>query len=185
MRQYAAHTGALPAGIRAAQALQASLKSSPEASLHASWMLEEPPGKTAPPGLEPASASDAPSSGHASRPTRILVVDDEQLIADTLVRILNLSGFAATALYSGDAAIEALPMLCPDIVLTDVRMPGHNGIETGILIREQCPHTRVVLFSGQAGISDLMAQARQSGHGFELWPKPIHPRELVRRLREL
>ncbi len=167
MRQYAEHTWHLPTGLRAA------------------WMLEELRGKTAPDDDEAGTASGAASPEHGSRPTRILVVDDEQLIADTLVRILNLSGFVANALYSGDAAVQALPILCPDIVLTDVRMPGRNGIETGILIREQCPQTRVVLFSGQAGIGDLMDEARQNGYGFELWPKPIHPRELVRRLREL
>lgn len=116
---------------------------------------------------------------------RVLVVDDEHLIADTLARILNLSGFVAHAVYSGEAALEVLPSLCPDIVLTDVRMPGRNGIETGILVRAQCPQTRVVLFSGQAGVSDMMEQARSQGHGFELWPKPIHPKELVKRLREL
>ena len=123
--------------------------------------------------------------GHAAGHTRVLVVDDEQLIADTLARILNLNGFAASAVYNGDAALAALDTLCPDIVLSDVRMPGRSGIEIGILIRQQCPDTRVVLFSGQAGVSALMDQARQNGYGFELWPKPLHPRELVRRLREL
>lgn len=117
--------------------------------------------------------------------TRILVVDDEQLIADTLARILNLNGFAANAVYSGDAALATLDTFCPNIVLSDVRMPGRSGIEVGILIRQQCPDTRVVLFSGQAGVSALMDQARENGYGFELWPKPLHPRELVRRLREL
>jgi CheY-like chemotaxis protein len=132
--------------------------------------------------------SREPSSTNRQRSeqkTRILVVDDEQLIADTLVRILNLSGFEATAAYSGESALDLLPELCPEIVLTDVKMPGRNGIETGILIRERCPDIRVVLFSGQAGVGDVIEEARGSGHGFELWRKPIHPRELVRRLREL
>ncbi len=117
-------------------------------------------------------------------PIKILIVDDEQLIADTLSHILNRSGFAAKAVYSSDAALAALPELCPDIVLTDVHMPGRNGVETGILIRRQCPQVRVVLFSGQAGISGLMQKALHEGYSFELWPKPIHPKELVRRLRE-
>ena len=144
-------------------------------------------------GKERSEASLAASADHSEesssptgkrRPQRILIVDDEQLIADTLVRILNLNGFAASAVYSGESALEAIESFCPDIVLTDVRMPGRNGIETGILIRKQCPEIRVVLFSGQAGVSDLMRQARHNGHGFELWPKPLHPKELVRRLRE-
>ncbi len=167
MWQQAEHPWQLPVGIRA------------------EWVLDRLLGKTPPHGAEPTSTEGPGLTGHESRPTRILVVDDEQLIADTLTRILNLSGFVASALYSGDAAVEAVPVFCPDIVLTDVRMPGRNGIETGVLIRERCPQTRIVLFSGQAGIGDLMDEARQNGHGFELWPKPIHPRELVRRLREL
>ncbi len=133
--------------------------------------------------LQPAEHGDA-SPTERSRSQRILIVDDEQLIADTLVRILNINGFTASAAYSGDSALDALHGFCPDIVLTDVRMPGRNGIETGILIRKECPETRVVLFSGQAGVSDLMQQAHRDGYGFELWPKPLHPKELVRRLRE-
>ncbi len=138
----------------------------------------------------PSASSPGPgraneTGDHAADHTRVLVVDDEQLIADTLARILNLNGFVASAVYSGDAALATLDTLCPDIVLSDIRMPGRSGIEVGILIRQQCPDTRVVLFSGQAGVSTLMDQARQNGYGFELWPKPLHPRELVRRLREL
>jgi len=117
-------------------------------------------------------------------PVKILIVDDEQLIADTLSHILNKSGFAAKAVYSGEAALASVPELCPDIVLTDVHMPGRDGIETGILIRQRCPKTRVVLFSGQSGISDSMEKMLREGYGFELWLKPIHPKELVRRLRE-
>lgn len=118
-------------------------------------------------------------------PRRVLVVDDEQLIADTLVRILNLNGFVAEAVYSGEAALDVAIAMCPEIVLTDVRMPGRNGIETGILIRHHCPNTQVVLLSGQAGIGDMMEQARNAGHPFELWSKPIHPRDLLNRLRDL
>jgi CheY-like chemotaxis protein len=131
-----------------------------------------------------APLSGAQADGLESGP-RILVVDDEQLIADTLVRILNLSGFVATAAYSGSSAIAMAPTLCPDMVLTDVRMPGMNGVETGLLIREGCPEVRVVLFSGQASVGDARGETPEQGHGFELWRKPIHPRELVRRLREL
>ena len=136
-------------------------------------------------GEKPQSSEAAsPSTAGLAAPlTKVLIVDDEQLIADTLSHILNKSGFVAKAVYSGEAALAALLKFYPDIVLSDVRMPGRNGIETGILIRQQCPQVRVVLFSGQAGISDLMQKEMQEGYGFELWPKPIHPKELVQRLR--
>ncbi len=147
------------------------------------WNSEENASEPVPRQVGASGERQDATNDSSSRQLRILVVDDEMLIADTLVRILNLNGFAATAVYSGEAALAASPGFCPDIVLTDVRMPGRNGIETGILIRQQCPSTRIVLFSGQAGVSGLMDQARRDGHNFELWPKPIHPKELVRRLR--
>ncbi len=125
------------------------------------------------------------ASGKLGLPLRrVLIIDDEKLIANTVVRILNLNGFDAVPAYSGDAALELIDTFCPHIVLTDVRMPGKNGIEVGNLIRERCPSTRVVLFSGQAGVSNLIDAAR-NGHGFELWSKPLAPPELVRRLRAL
>ena len=154
--------------------------------LQASWnelSLDTAGSPPADDGAPKVAATPAPRD--PLHPTRVLIVDDEPLIADTLKRILNLNGFVAEAVYSGDAALAALPALCPDIVLSDVRMPGRNGIETGILIRNSCPSTRVVLFSGQAGVSELMDEARRSGYGFDLWPKPIHPRELIKRLRTL
>jgi CheY-like chemotaxis protein len=147
--------------------------------------VDDPRPGSVTPASSQTGSSPASSANSISRPRRILVVDDEQLIADTLVRILNLSGFSAQAAYSGDAALATLATVCPDIVLTDVSMPGRNGIETGHLIRRQCPRTRIVLFSGQAHIDDLLDRSRGDGQSFELWPKPIHPRELVRRLREL
>ncbi len=148
------------------------------------WQLQEASGNN--PVLKPVDnwQAFASASDKGSRRSRILVVDDERLIADTLAHILNLSDFVAQAVYSGEAALEILPSLCPDIVLTDVRMPGKDGIATGIEIRKRCPHTRVVLFSGQASANELIENVRQDGHGFELWSKPIHPRELVKRLRE-
>ena len=119
------------------------------------------------------------------RTLRVLVVDDEKLIADTVTHILNKNGFTASCVYNGEAALASVQEFCPDIVLSDVRMPGRNGVETAIMIQEKCPNTRIVLFSGQASTSPLVDQARKQGYNFTLLPKPIHPRELAQRLREL
>ena len=137
-----------------------------------------------PSSAETQSIHDAWSTPNqdAGRPLRILVVDDERLIADTLAYILNQNGFTAKAAYSGEAALALVSELCPDILLTDVHMPGRDGIETAMLMREQCPDLRVVLLSGQVWSSGGIEEVEQSA-GFELWPKPIHPHELVQRLR--
>lgn len=114
---------------------------------------------------------------------RILVVDDEALIADTIVQILNRNGFIAEAAYSGAQAIELAERYCPELVLTDVLMPEVDGVEAAIAIRELCPETRIVLFSGQAATVEILARARERGHTFELLPKPIHPTQLIKHLR--
>ena len=115
---------------------------------------------------------------------RILVVDDEALIADTIVQILNRNGFIAEAAYSGAQAIELAKKYCPELVLSDVMMPNVDGVEAAIAIRELCPETRIVLFSGQAATVEILARARERGHNFELLPKPIHPTQLIKHLRD-
>ena len=114
---------------------------------------------------------------------RILVVDDEVLIADTIVQILNRNGFIAEAAYSGTQAIDLARRHCPALVLSDVMMPQVDGVEAAIAIREHCPETRIVLFSGQAATVEILARARERGHNFELLPKPIHPTQLIKHLR--
>lgn len=115
---------------------------------------------------------------------RILVVDDEKIIADTIVQILNRNGFIAEAAYSGEEAIETARRSCPELVLSDVLMPQIDGVEAAIAIRKHCPDTRIVLFSGQAATVEILARARERGHTFELLPKPIHPTQLIKHLRE-
>ena len=135
----------------------------------------------------PVIASEVESGHHADheRPApRILVVDDEVLIADTIVQILNRNGFIAEAAYSGQDAIELARRYCLDLVLSDVMMPHVDGVEAAIAIREHCPDTRIVLFSGQAATVEILARARERGHEFELLPKPIHPTQLIKHLRQ-
>ncbi len=123
-------------------------------------------------------------AGNVPPAPRILVVDDEVLIADTIVQILNRSGFIAEAAYSGVQAIELARLHCPELVLSDVMMPHVDGVEAAIAIRETCPDTRIVLFSGQAATVEILARARARGHEFELLPKPIHPTQLIKHLRK-
>jgi CheY-like chemotaxis protein len=113
----------------------------------------------------------------------ILVADDDAVIADTLVEILNEHGFSARAAYGGKEAIRMAKEDCPVIVLTDVLMPETTGIDVAFAVLEACSKTRVVLFSGQAGTSELLAGARARGYDFELLPKPIHPMVLLKTLR--
>lgn len=131
---------------------------------------------------QPAPDGDSGAENQPPAP-RIIVVDDEVLIADTVVQILNRNGFIAEAAYSGSQAIDLAKRHCPELVLSDVMMPHVDGVEAAIQIREACPDTRIVLFSGQAATVEILARARQRGHEFELLPKPIHPTQLIKHLK--
>lgn len=138
-----------------------------------------------PASFPPSGFSHSGSSEERDRPTlRILVVDDEILIADTIVQILNRNGFIAEAAYSGEQAIESARRHCPELVLSDVLMPQIDGIESAIAIRQLCPDTRIILFSGQAATVEILDRARARGYDFELLAKPIHPTLLIERLRQ-
>ena len=119
----------------------------------------------------------------SSRP-KVLVVDDERIIADTLAAILGKSGFAAVAAYQGLDALEIALSIRPDLLLTDVSMPGMNGIELAISVTQQVPNCRVLLFSGHASTADMLARARESGHDFAVLAKPLHPTELLAQISQ-
>jgi len=116
---------------------------------------------------------------------RVLVADDEEIIADTLEIILANNGFEAAAAYSGKAAIEKARDWGPHILLCDVLLPDINGVEVAIEVSSFLPECKVLLTSGQAGVRDLLQEARHRGHDFEILDKPIHPSELLEHLRSL
>jgi CheY-like chemotaxis protein len=114
---------------------------------------------------------------------KVLVADDEQVIADTLVMILNQSGFDARAVYSGEKAVEVAATFKPDMLISDVIMADLNGIDAAIRIRTILPGIKILLFSGQAATADLLEKARGEGYEFEILAKPVHPQDLLNKLR--
>jgi CheY-like chemotaxis protein len=114
---------------------------------------------------------------------RVLVVDDEKLIADTCAEIFEGAGFYAKTAYDGWAALQMAEEFHPDYLLTDVLMPRMNGVELAIAISKMLPATKILLFSGQAGISQIMLDGHNRGYEFELIAKPVHPLKLIESLR--
>jgi CheY-like chemotaxis protein len=121
-------------------------------------------------------------TGSKKKP-KVLVVDDERVIADTLAIILNQHGYDAAAVYTGTSAVEHARASSPDLVISDVIMPDMNGIEAAIQIRKFLPTCKILLFSGQAATADLLENARAQGHEFEILAKPVHPQDLLAKLR--
>jgi DNA-binding response OmpR family regulator len=114
----------------------------------------------------------------------VLVVDDESSIADTLALILSRSGYSPKTAYDAESAIESALLTPPELLITDVVLPGMSGIDLAITIKRIFPECKIILFSGQAATADLLSAARQDGHHFELLHKPLHPADLLARITE-
>ncbi|MGH9716006.1 MAG: response regulator [Candidatus Acidiferrales bacterium] len=140
------------------------------------------------PANPPDGFSDDPDASlrelASSRRVRVLVVDDEPTITDTLVEILNGEGFDAMSASNAEAALASLRKFAPDVIISDVVMPGMNGVEFGVRVRSLLPRCRILLFSGQTATVDLLRDARKHGHEFEIVPKPIKPQTLISMIRE-
>lgn len=118
-------------------------------------------------------------------PHSILIVDDEPVLADTLAVILRRAGYLATAVYSCEEALPILAANPPALIVSDVILPGMNGVAFAKLIRERAPGCRVLLFSGNADTHDLIEAARDEGHVFEVLAKPVSPPKMLEKVASL
>lgn len=114
----------------------------------------------------------------------VLVVDDNQLIADTTSEILKRLGFSTIAAYDGRTALRMAAEMRPDVLLSDVMMPVMNGVDLAISVRKMLPETAVLLVTG-AATEDIFEDAGRKGYSFEIVNKPIHPVELVSHLNRI
>jgi DNA-binding NtrC family response regulator len=112
-------------------------------------------------------------------------VDDEPIIADTLALILKREGFAVFAAYGPERALEIASVAPPNVLLSDVVMPGMDGIELAMEMCKQVPDCRVLLLSGQAATMDLLAMYPDVTKRFTILAKPIYPSDLVLEISRL
>jgi DNA-binding response OmpR family regulator len=110
---------------------------------------------------------------------RVLIVDDERVITDTLVVIFGQSGYEAKGAYSTEEALSLMEEWHPELAIIDVMLPAMNGIDLAIRVRAEWPECHISLFSGQAATSDLLSDAINKGHQFDILAKPVHPSELL------
>jgi DNA-binding response OmpR family regulator len=106
---------------------------------------------------------------------KILLVEDEKVVADTLGKILSSSGYDTRVAYTAEAAIQIVSQWSPHLAILDVMLPKMNGIELAVVLIERFRGCHVLLFSGQPSVEGLMQKAKSEGHVFEILAKPIHP----------
>ena len=121
----------------------------------------------------------------ASRRLRILLVDDDPDIVATLRVILQTLGHDVEVAFNGEQALEVARRFYPKLLLSDVVMPGKDGVEAAIEIRKLFPDCAVLLLSGDPQVIDVLNKARAQWMNFELMAKPVEVSELIRRIERL
>ncbi len=106
---------------------------------------------------------------------KILVVDDEMAISDTLAIIFSTHGYAPRVAYSAEMAIELLEEWQPDLAVVDVVLPGMNGIEFAIFLRASYPPADFCCFRVSRARQRFSKRLKKTAHSFEILAKPVHP----------
>lgn len=116
---------------------------------------------------------------------KILIVEDEQVVADTLGQILSGQGYDVRIAYSAESAMTITSGWSPNLALLDVLLPNMNGIDLAVVFKTHLPGCGVLLFSGQPSVEGLLQKARAEGHNFEILAKPIHPSVVLTTISDL
>ena len=114
---------------------------------------------------------------------RILIVEDERALCDTLAKSLKQKGYEADVCYDGDSALDWLLAEKYDLILLDLNLPGRDGMELLKALRERDRETRVLILSARSEVEDKV-QGLDAGANDYL-AKPFHLAELEARIRSL
>ncbi|MEM8886222.1 MAG: sigma-54 dependent transcriptional regulator, partial [Planctomycetota bacterium] len=118
-------------------------------------------------------------AGVAAGVTRVLVVEDESYVAESLVALLERHEFAPVAVATAE---EALEQPACDVVLADLKLPGMSGVELLRKLKDRDPSLPVLLLTGHGSIADAV-EAMRAG-ALDFLTKPVEPDVIVERLRK-
>lgn len=117
---------------------------------------------------------------------RVLVVDDDRLVADTLSLIYNANGYECEARYSAADGFARAKDFSPALVLCDVTMPEENGLQLAERMQEALPETRVLMLTAYASnAAKVHAHSHRLRQPLKLLSKPCRPDDLLRESRAL
>lgn len=128
--------------------------------------------------------------------TKVIIIDDEEDIRIVLKEIFSREGFDVAVASNGNEGLNLLREQGADLVITDIIMPGSDGVETAYDIRMEFPHTKIIVMSGGGNIAPLdyepaaistnayLASAEAVGADMTI-TKPFDREELVKAAREL
>jgi adenylate cyclase len=108
------------------------------------------------------------------RADRVLVVDDEPSVLETIVAILEAEGYRVLAASDVPAALETLGREQVDLVLTDLRMEGPSGLSLLAEIRRNWPDTLAVVLTGYASLESAIDALREGAYDYLVKPCDVH-----------
>ena len=109
---------------------------------------------------------------------RVLVVDDERIIADTLQLIFRKHGFDARAAYSAEEALQTARAFHPTLLLCDINMPGRSGLSLAADVTREQPTCRILVLTALS--TSVNRRPPEFPDTWGLLAKPIHPEALLR-----
>ena len=117
---------------------------------------------------------------------RVLIVDDDQLVADTLALIFNKCGYDATVAYSADQAMELARVSPPNLLLCDISMPGRDGVELVKEMSGEFPACRILVLTGfHSNLKRVSEQSSTLPRPLGIMTKPCQPDDLLREANAL
>lgn len=118
--------------------------------------------------------------------TRVLVVDDDRLVADTLCQIYKLNGYDSEARYSASEGFERAQTFAPALLLCDVTMPEESGLQLAARMEQTMPETRMLMLTAYASnTGSVLAQSDRMQRPLRLLSKPCRPDDLLRATQAL
>lgn len=113
----------------------------------------------------------------------ILILDAEAVIRSVMTKILEREGYAVHATGDLLSAVEVVKKSPPDLLLTNLYIPGTSGHEAARFLRSMCPNMRVLIVAGLP--DDRLIEDRIKGDGFDAFPKPFNPKQLSAKVKSV
>ncbi len=151
------------------------------------WFARKKPPQEAPSArgredIPDRNAVKTSGKGPASR-RKVLIVDPEPVIADTVAMILRQSGYETAVAYDAEKALAQAEVFLPDFLVCEIGWVGHTyGIEFAVAVRRRWPDCAILMNSGSRGSADHLQAAAEAGYPFEVIAKPFHPQDLLQKL---
>ena len=117
-----------------------------------------------------------------AQPIRVLLVDDELEFLESLRKVLSRRGMEVVTASDGARALNVLSQRHVDVVVTDVKMPGIDGVKLLSLVKKQHPEVEILLLTGHADVGSAVSGLKEGAFDYLL--KPQDPEELTRLIRD-